>query len=138
MKKLLILLGFVAFCNLGTYAQFDNNNPKEGNHFTYGDLEELGKLPLTKIYIDQVHRINLLLPYIPFNQKGDAISLANMGIPDTKDNNGAVKTLDGSGGNHNEALDETLNNIIPYADKIDIIKSILFLQDMIEKIETGI
>ena len=107
-------------------------------HYSVGELDKLGKLELTQIYVSQVNKLTLLLPYVPFNQKGDAVSLSGMGIPNTKDNNGAIKALDGSGGNHNETMDETLNNIIPYADKADIIKSILFLQNFIEKIEAGI
>ncbi len=111
---------------------------KGGGHYTVGELDKLGKLELTRIYVDQVNKLTLLLPYVPFNQKGDAVSLSDMGIPSTKDNNGAIKSLDNSGGSHNETMDETLNNIIPYADKADIIKSILFLQNFIEKIEAGI
>lgn len=106
--------------------------------FTIGDLDKLGKLQLTKIYIDQVQKLNLLIPYVPFNQKGEAVALTNMGIPNTKDNNGYVKKLDMSCSDHNEAADSTMQNIIPYADKPDIIKAILFIQNVIHVIELGI
>ncbi|MEM7039635.1 MAG: hypothetical protein AAF570_21860 [Bacteroidota bacterium] len=135
MKKVFFLLALLIGLSMNQgFAQ----DAGSSEHYTIGDLDKLGKLDLTKLYVDQVHKISMLLPYVPFNQKGDAVSLAGMGIPSTKDNNGFIKKLDASGGSHNEALDETLNNIIPYADKADIIKSILFLQTMIEKIETGI
>lgn len=120
-----------------SFAQFDGNG-ENGNHYTIGELSKLGKLELTEIYISEIQKLNLLMPYIPFNQKGEAVSLANMGIPSTKDNNGSVKDLDESGGKHNITQKETLSNIVPYADKEDIIKSILFLQDVIERIEHGI
>ena len=137
MKKFLIsfFILFAIVCSAN--AQFDENGGN-GNHYTIGELSKLGKLELTEIYVAEIQKLNLLMPYIPFNQKGEAVSLANMGIPSTKDNNGSIKDLDESGGKHNLVQKETLSNIIPYADKEDIIKSILFLQDIIERIEHGI
>lgn len=135
MKKLFltIILGI----GLST-AVFAQPEAVPASHFTIGVLDQLGKLELTQIYADMVNKLNMLLPYVPFNQKGDAVSLSGMGIPDSKDNNGAIKKLDGSSGTHGEALNETLNQIVPYADKADIIKSILFLQGIIERVEAGI
>lgn len=133
MKKFFFLIALVLGMGMSAAAQNDTSP-----HHTIGSLDQYGKLELTAIYVDMVHKINMLLPYVPFNQKGDAVSLAGMGIPSTKDNNGFVKKLDSSSGTHNETLDETLRNIVPYADKHDIIKSILFLQNVVEKIEAGI
>jgi hypothetical protein len=135
MKKILLMIILGAGLSLGAFAQPE---AAPANHFTIGVLDQLGKLELTQIYADMVNKLNMLLPYVPFNQKGDAVSLSGMGIPDTKDNNGSVKKLDASSGSHSEALNETMNSIIPYADKEDIIKSILFLQGVIERIEAGI
>jgi hypothetical protein len=138
-KKTLMKAFFVTVAlvfGLGISAMAQNEGPT--THFTIGVLDQMGKLELSRIYVTQVSKLNMLLPYIPFNQKGDAVSLAGMGIPDTKDNNGFIKQLDTSSGSHNETLDQTLNIIIPYADKNDIIKSILFLQSTIEHIEAGL
>lgn len=136
MRKIfLVLVMVIGTLSLG-YGQVPTGAANA--HYSIGDLDKLGKLELSRIYVAQVNKLNLLLPYVPFNQKGDAVSLAGMGIPNTKDNNGAIKEMDGTVGSHNETMDETLNNLIPYADKIDIIKSILFLQNVIEKIESGI
>ncbi len=107
-------------------------------HYTVGELDKMGKLELSRLYVAQVNKLNLLLPYIPFNQKGDAVSLAGMGIPNTKNNNGAIKEMDGTVGNHNSVMGESLTSLIPYADKVDIIKSILFLQNVVERVEAGI
>ena len=134
-KIILAVLLIVGSVSLG-YSQLPTGAANE--HYSIGDLDKLGKLELSRIYVAQVNKLNLLLPYVPFNQKGDAVSLAGMGIPNTKDNNGSIKDMDQIVGNHNQVMDETLNNLIPYADKIDIIKSILFLQNVIEKIESGI
>jgi hypothetical protein len=135
MKLFLAMLALVIGLSTTAMAQ-----PGEGptTHFTIGVLDQMGKLELTRIYVTQCNKLNMLLPYIPFNQKGDAVSLSGMGIPDTKDNNGFIKTLDSSSGAHNETMDEALNVIIPYADKEDIIRSILFLQGIVERIEAGL
>ncbi len=134
MKKFLILIP-VLFFFFQVRAQ---EGTLEGSHYTYGDLDKLGKLDLTDIYIQQVQKLNLLMPYVPFNQKGEAVSLTNMGIPNTKENNQVIKKLDGSGGTHNEAVDESLASIIPYADKEEVIKAILFVQSTIERLEAGL
>ncbi len=136
MRKIFFVIAFVIGTLSIGYAQVPGGVANE--HYTIGELDKLGKLELSRLYVAQVNKLNLLLPYVPFNQKGDAVSLAGMGIPNTKDNNGAIKDMDGTVGNHNSVMDETLNNLIPYADKLDIIKSILFLQNVIEKIESGI
>lgn len=131
-------MAFVLGITLNGWAQTTTDESNNASHYTIGELDKLGKLELADIYVVLVHKINMLLPYIPFNQKGDAVSLAGMGIPNTKDNNGSIKKLDGSGGSHNEALAESMGHIIPYADKADIIKSILFLQSIIERIDSGL
>lgn len=135
MKKVLFIFAIFALVGQVSKAQGDPNGAK---HYTIGDLAQLGKLELANIYIQEVQKLTLLLPYVPFNQKGEAVSLAKMGVPNTKDNNDAVKLLDASGGSHNERLAEALLNVTPYADTKDIVRGILFLQDMIERIEAGI
>lgn len=134
MKKFLVVV--VLF--LGIQGVVFGQNGGESTHYTLGQLDAKNKLELAKIYVDQVHKLNLLLPYIPFNQKGDAVSLAGMGIPNTKDNNEMIKNLDTSSGTHNESLDVELTKLIPYSDKSDIIKAILFIQDVIERVENGL
>lgn len=136
MKKIALILPLLFLSFQAIHAQ--GTPGVNDKHHTIGELATMGKLDLSNIYVEQVQKLTLLLPYVPFNQKGEAVSLAKMGVPSTKDNNDAVKLLDASGGSHNERLAEGLNNVVPYADTKDIIRAILFLQDMIERIEAGI
>lgn len=138
MKKITLFLFITLSLFVSTYAQSGSGDNFRGPHYTVGDLDKLGKLELTKIYVEQVNKLGMLLPFVPFNQKGDAVSLSGMGIPNSKDNNDYIKVLDASSGDHSERMQQTLENIIPYADKTDIINSILFLQGVIERIELGI
>lgn len=136
MKKGILILPFFLLIFSAGFAQ--TPNPENDKHYTIGELASMGKLELTTIYIQEVQKLTLLVPYVPFNQKGEAVSLARMGVPNTKDNNDAVKLLDASGGSHNERISEALTNVIPYSDTKDIVRAILFLQDVIERIEAGI
>jgi hypothetical protein len=138
MKQFLLTLILAACLSVGMQAQSISGDNFRGPHYTLADLDKLNKLELSKIYIEQVTKLNMLLPFIPFNQKGDAVSLSGMGIPNSKDNNDYIKVLDASSGDHSERTSQTLQNIIPYADKSDIINSILFLQSVIERVELGI
>ena len=130
----MIALVFAFFGATMAQEPFSNT----GEHYTIGSLEKLGKLELTEIYVAQIQKLNMLLPYVPFNQKGEAVSLSGMGIPSTKDNNEAIKKLDESGAAHNEKIKETMVNVIPYSDKEDIIKAILFIQNITERMESGL
>ena len=140
MKKLLLLLPALLLFSLYSFGQppkavsFDSNN----SHYTLGQLDELGKLELTTIYVEMVQKLNLLLPYTAFNQKGEASALSSMGIPNTKDNNGAIKQLDASGVSNNVVISETMASILPYADKENIVKGILFIQGVLENLERGL
>ena len=133
--SLLFLFGLFALSTLS--AQTSGAAAPEVR-YQYGDLDKLGKLELTVIYVQQIQKLNQLLPYCAFNQKGEATSLANMGVPGSKDNNGAVKKLDSSIATHNEILLQTMSDIIPYSDKEEIIKAILFLQGIAERIAAGL
>ena len=138
MKKLFFIFSAIFLLGTVSFAQNAGDGGEPDGVYTYGDLDQLGNLELTSIYIKQIAKLNRLLPYAPFNQKGEAVSLTNMGIPNTKDNNTSVKKLDNSGGTHNEVLKETLDSIVPYADKEDIISAILFVQGVTQRLESGI
>jgi hypothetical protein len=40
--------------------------------------------------------------------------------------------------NYNQTVNENLNEIIPYSDKNEIIKGILFVQEMINRLDQGL
>ena len=141
MKQIFIFLlsGFFAFSGVSAQTSGAAAPGSPANaRYVYGDLDKLGKLDLTVIYVQQIQKLNQLLPYCAFNQKGEATSLANMGVPGSKDNNGTVKKLDASIANHNEILLQTMSDIIPYSDKEEIIKAILFIQGIAERLEAGL
>ena len=97
---------------------------------TKDELELLGKLELTTIYQERVAIITEVLPYLALHSKPGA-TLTDMSIPQTSAN---VSHLEKEVKNKQEyisSVNETLVDIIPYADKQNIIWSILFFQDII-------
>lgn len=144
MKKTLLMgmAGLAAFFfSFNTQAQTN----KSGGELTYvnaaakltkthtrAELEAMGKLDLTKIYQERIAIITELVPYLALHSKPGA-TLTEMGIPKTKEN---VAHLEKEVANKTEYLssvNQTLTDVIPYADKENIIWSILFFEEMIQR-----
>lgn len=98
---------------------------------TKDELELLGKLELTTIYQERVAIITEVLPYLALHSKPGA-TLTDMSIPQTSAN---ISHLEKEVKNKQEyisSVNETLVDIIPYADKQNIIWSILFFENIIK------
>lgn len=149
MKKLLLLTLFAACFGTASYAQKEKATPltyvsasaKLEKYYTEEDLMKLGKLELTQIYMSRISALVEILPYIALHPKPGA-TLQEMGIPaDPKTSTGAnnIKHVENSTKNKSAYLSSvkiTLDDIIPYADKVNIVKTILFYEDVIKKTET--
>lgn len=99
------------------------------------ELDKLGKIELTNLYLERVKVVTEILPYIALNRKPAGAKLKELGIPETKNN---VSLLEKEVNNENKymlTLLETLKDIVPYADKKNIIWSILFMEHIIHDAE---
>ena len=101
-------------------------------------LEQMNKLELTKIYLQQVQSLNNILPYASFNIKGQANGVKQIDIPKSKYTSSKRTKVSDRAKNYNETVNENLNEIIPYSDKAEIIKGILFVQEMINRLDQGL
>lgn len=97
-----------------------------------------GKLELTEIYLSQVETLNRILPYAAFPIKGQTKKITSIDIPVSKYTQRKRDAVNEMTEKMNDRTQESMNEIIPYADKVDIIKGILFVQDMIEKLDKGL
>lgn len=104
-------------------------------HYTLGDLEVLDKIELTKIYIAKLNKLSRISPYIPFGEL-EPKTPKELRIPATSINEKAMESYDKTIAAYNQDSDAALSNLIPYADKKDIMDSIMFLQEMIDKIQS--
>lgn len=99
------------------------------------ELEKLGKLELTDLYLKRVQVLTEIMPYLALNRHPAGGTLKDLGIPETKSNLSHLEDEVKNKKNYLESVNETMHDIIPYADKGNIIWCILFLEDTLHKIE---
>ena len=143
IKNLSLFFVALAF-STGTFAQSDkgknspstmtyvSTNAKIDKYHTEEELKQLGKLELTQIYMERVAVITEIVPYLALHTKPGA-TLKEMGIPETPLNKEHLEKEVKNKGTYLTAVKNTLDDIIPYADKSNIIWSILFTEDFIKK-----
>ncbi|MCZ2357518.1 MAG: hypothetical protein LC115_12660 [Bacteroidia bacterium] len=135
MKNLIVccflLLGLASYAQESTGISGASTSTVS---YAIGDLEKMDKMELTKIYISKLSRLNNIIIYVPF-LKLEPKNPSDIKIPTTKSNESDMKKLASSLKDHNATLEDALGGLTPYADKKQIIDSILFLQNVINKIE---
>ena len=146
MKKTIFTVLIITFTNVICFSQkssigsFSNLATNQGNRSTYtqDSLLKLNKLELTDIYLNQVQSLNNILPYASFNIRGQASGVKQIDIPKSKYTSTKRTKVSEKAKNYNETVNENLYEIIPYSDKNEIIKGILFVQEMISRLDQGL
>ncbi len=160
MKKTLLILSLSVF-TCSAFAQAPEQEQekkqekkveekKDATTFTYvepaakiskfhnqSELEKMGKLELTNLYIERVRVLSEILPYIALNKNPAGANLADLGIPETKPNVDDLEKEVKNTTSYVAGIDHTLKDVIPYADKNNIIWSILFMEDTVNKIDNA-
>lgn len=112
MKKLLLIVCFAA-----TTAQAQTQEqPKDSV-----ELGNMTKVQLAKVYIEEVQRATKQMALFAF----DTVS---NNVPTTKYTSAKFKKVDDKVQKYNQTLLEQFLEIIPYADKAEIIDAILYLK----------
>jgi hypothetical protein len=112
MKKLLVIL---CFATTAVQAQ-TQEQPMDSNA-----LGAMTKVQLAKLYIEEVQRATKQMALFAFD------TVAN-DVPTTKYTAAKFKKVDDKVQKYNQTLMEQFLEIIPYADKAEIIASILYLK----------
>ncbi|MCS7188811.1 MAG: hypothetical protein RMJ66_04880 [Bacteroidia bacterium] len=102
--------------------------------YSLGDLEKMDKIELTRIYIAKLTRLYRILQYLPF-AKLDPKGPNDLKIPSVAANEKAMKSLEDVLRDYIKGAESSLATIVPYADKKQIIDTILFLQAVTNKVE---
>lgn len=104
---------------------------------TIGDLENLKKGQLIQLYQDRIKEIIIVLPFLSLtNEPG--VRLGDLGI---KEDSGHIKSLKKSVETSQKAINITQNSIeelVPYADTEKIILTILYFEEVIKKMRIGV
>ncbi len=99
------------------------------------ELENVGKLELTQLYIERVRVLTEVMPYMALSTHAAGEDLQKLGVPKTKENVSDLLREVKSKEEYLNTLDITLQDVVPYSDKDKIIWSILFMEDIIHRIE---
>lgn len=116
MKNLLVIL----FLFIGTYA-----TAQKDSTYSIEQLNKCGKLTLTKMYLEQVNVITTLLPNAAF-----AGTDLQADVPKNKYVTHRIDKVSNITRAYNEIVTDRYKDIIPYADKHELIDAILYLQSI--------
>jgi len=110
MKKIILFLLLISTGKL--FAQTDTMA-----------LYQMNKVQLSKMYLEEVAKVTPALPTIPFDS-----SLAD--IPKSKYLSAKFKSVSEKIASYNKTLLQEYAEIIPYADKKDLIEAILYIRSL--------
>lgn len=116
MKKLLVLVALLGVTNIAS-AQIE---------YTETSLSRLSKMKLTELYLDELNRLAFVAPYAPFSY-GVVDSSGVIDMPVSKYTNHKKAAIQKMSDAYGTAMRKRLYELVPYADKRDIVRSILFL-----------
>lgn len=97
----------------------------------YHNKEELmgmQKGELLVLYIERIESLTKTLPYIAFARM-PGITMSDLGIPETSDNNKALDSQFESSDTYIKATIEFQEKMLPYSDKTNLIAAILFYEE---------
>ena len=118
MKKLFIIA-----------ALFVATNGYSQTH-TDSTLNSMTKMQLTNIYLDQVTQLAFSTPYTPFTIGVTDTVNGDLDIPVSKYIKRKREEVLDMSTKYGETMKEQLYEIVPYSDKKDMIRAILFLQEV--------
>jgi hypothetical protein len=125
MKKVLIAIAIIFASKVGM-AQ---------TAYTDSTLNTMTKMQLTKIYLDEVTKLAFSSPYTPFTiGVNDSIN-GELDIPVSRYTSRKRDKIMEMSKAYGELMEEQLYELVPYSDKKDIIRAILFLQETNSEIQ---
>lgn len=140
MKKIIFLSLFMLFAVGNVNAQ--GKKPKSiistsgaalRKFHEKSELDGMQKGQLLELYKERIKVLVNILPYIALTNK-PGMTMTDVGIPDTAENN---KALDAQQANTLEFVNATLefqSLMTPYADKGNLVSSILYYESMLREL----
>ena len=97
---------------------------------TYGEVElsRLSKMKLTNIYLDKLNELAFKAPYSTFSFGSVQDSSSVLDLPTSKYTTRKRDAIQEMSEEYSKVMRERLYELVPYSDKKDIIRGILFLQ----------
>ena len=101
-------------------------------YYTKDELNKLPKLDLINVYKSRLVYLMEILPFISLHPEPGS-TFHDMAIPETEANIAHLEKETKNKQAFVKSLSETLDDVIPYSEKTNIIWSILFFDEMIKK-----
>lgn len=101
-------------------------------YYTKDELNKLPKLELINIYKSRLVYLIEILPFISLNPAPGA-TFHDMSIPETEANIAHLEKEAKNKADFISSLSSTLDDVIPYSEKTNIVWSILYFDEMIKK-----
>lgn len=133
MKK--IILSFASMMLFGiSFAQTSINltdlTQTETVQYSDSSLNSMTKLQLTNLYLDEVTKLAFNSPYTPFTIGVTDTIHGDLDIPVSKYISKKRDAILDMSKAYGDTMKEKLYEIVPYSDKKDIIRAIIFLQEI--------
>ncbi len=112
-----------------------NGKVNISKYHNYDELNKMSKGSLLTLYIERIEVIVNILPNIAFATK-PGITMASLGIPETKDNKKALENNQEASADYFESTVEFQKKILPYSDTNDLIAAILFYEETLKSLHT--
>ncbi|GAL86219.1 hypothetical protein CHU_1762 [Sporocytophaga myxococcoides] len=111
---------------------FVKPNIKITKFYSKDELNKLQKLDLIEVYKSRLAYLIEILPFLSLNPEPGS-SFREMSIPETETNISHLEKEMKNKQDFIKSLFETLDDVVPYSEKTNIIWSILYFDDMIKK-----
>ncbi len=97
------------------------------------ELENMQKGELLNLYIERIDILIKTLPYIAFARM-PGVTMKDLGIPDTKDNDKALENQFDSTDSFLKSTIEFQEKMLPYSDKRNLVAAILFYEETMKSL----
>ncbi len=105
--------------------------PKITKYYTKDELNKMPKLDLIRIYKLRLAYLIEILPFLSLHPEPGA-TFSDMSIPETEINISHLEKEAKNKADFVASLNETLDDVIPYSEKTNIVWSILYFDEMIK------
>jgi hypothetical protein len=142
-KIIFVILLFIFLISGKTFCQnkskdvsLINNLALIQKYHTIDELNTKAKGELIMLYKERFKVLTFILPYSALSTK-PGTTLKELGIPENSENKSLLEKENKTSESFAEAVNVSLDNFIAYADKPNIVWSILFFEDTIRKLAIG-
>jgi len=142
MKKTILILSILIGNVFNTFGQETNSTTEPAFACHPNPLLSKSKIELTQIYLNEVKTLIKSLPYSPFTLASEDVvdstivdPKVGLDIPKTKYTNKKIDKVRSNSDDFNKVLQNSLFEILPYSDKLDIIGAIIYIQSINSRVK---